>query len=49
MKLSNRSLGFLFAVLMMGLLVAAMLYRRYGGHEPIRPIEPPRAVSSKSH
>ncbi|MBX9652491.1 hypothetical protein K2Y11_02610 [bacterium] len=38
MKLSNQSLGLLFAGLMVGLIVTAILYRRYGGHEPIRPV-----------
>ena len=41
MKLSNQSLGLLFATLMLGLLVSAMVYRRYGGHEPIRPVATP--------
>ena len=41
MKLSNQSLGLLFAALMLGLLVTAMVYRRYGGHEPIRPVVAP--------
>jgi hypothetical protein len=38
MKLSNQSLGLLLAGLMAALLVSAMLYRRFGGHEPIRPV-----------
>lgn len=38
MKLSNQSLGLLFAGLMVGLILTAMLYRRFGGHEPIRPV-----------
>lgn len=36
--ISNRRLGLILALLMLTLLAGAMIFRKWGGHDPIVPV-----------